>query len=61
MLMYTMSIDEMRRLKKEKLREMSEKLAHKVWGRDGYTNAMLITITILSFESIISLLLLQIY
>ena len=36
MLMYTMNTEEMRNLKKEKLREMSEKLAHKVWNRDGY-------------------------
>ena len=36
MLIYTMSVEEMRELKKEKLRDMSEKLAHKVWSRPGY-------------------------
>ena len=36
MLMYTISIEEMQTLKKDKLREMSEKLAHKVWQRPGY-------------------------
>ena len=35
MLMYTMTTEEMRNLKKEKLREMSEELAHKVWKRPG--------------------------
>lgn len=35
MLMYTMTTEEMRKLKKEKLQEMSEKLAHKVWKRPG--------------------------
>ena len=36
MLMYTISIEEMRTLKKDNLRKMSEKLAHKVWQRPGY-------------------------
>ena len=36
MLIYTMSVEEMRNLKREKLREMSKKLAHKVWSRLGY-------------------------
>ena len=33
MLIYTMSVEEIRNLKKEKLHEMSEKLSHKVWSR----------------------------
>ena len=36
MLIYTISIEEMRTLKKDKTREMSEKLAHKVWQQPGY-------------------------
>ena len=36
MILYSMNKEEMRGLKKEKLREISKQLAHKVWDREGY-------------------------
>ena len=36
MLLYSMDKEEMRRLKEEKLREISTELAHKVCNREGY-------------------------